>query len=342
MNLAMTKNRSRNRFAAGLVAIVVLSFVVVGCSVAQLQAGLVIASQSTILAAEQKARTVDLPKPINDYPKFTVPIASDLSISMYARESNVAVANVFMVHGAGGGAWAWEYFFEALPEEYNLYALNWRGHFDSSPVDDARAADYVVDQEAVLTTITQRNELPVHILGHSYGGAAAVLQSAKTPHEIASLVLLAPVVPIDYTFAQRLIVPTVAPYFIRKDMKKGNDPEGTFGGMFLSKTRMQRYYDLYAGKEYSIEKPSLIAGDGVSANWQKELSRAYMAASDRGIPITIVLARYDNVVVGRRQRETAASIGAKLIEVESGHYIPLDAGAAHAVRLVADILNLAR
>ena len=44
-------------------------------------------------------------------------------------------------------------------------------NFESSPVEDADASDYVGDQIAVLDAIENRNNLPVHVVGHSYGGA---------------------------------------------------------------------------------------------------------------------------------------------------------------------------
>lgn len=321
-------------------AMIVLSLSIAGFSVAQLQAGLETPSEAAIVAAEQKVRGTDTPTAITEYSTFRVPVTGYIAVSVYAREHDSAKANIFMVHGAGGGAWVWEYYFEHLPTYYNVYALSWRGHFDSSSVDDANANDYVVDQEAALAAITTRNDLPIHIIGHSYGGATSVIQAARSEVKIGSLVLLAPVVPLDYTFAQRLIVPAIAPYFIRKSVKNGNELEGTFGGMFLSQSRMRRYHELYAGHDYSTEKLSLIADDGVSPEWQDLLSTSYQEVTNRGIPVSIFMARYDNVVVPHRQRNTAKNTGAKLVEIESGHYIPLDVGVIDVVMATVDILPL--
>lgn len=268
-----------------------------------------------------------------------VQVTDQIEISLAAREPPNAIGNILLIHGAASGAWAWEYFFEQLPDNYNLYAINWRGHYTSSNVNNAFASDYVFDQEAALEEMSNRNTLPTHLIGHSYGGATAVLQTAQTHHKISSLTLLAPVVPLKYTTIQRHIIPQLAPYFIKKDQAKGNDPDGLFGNMFLSKKRMEYYYNNYASHDHAKEKPGLIAGDGISEVWQKKLRRAYDIVSEQKIPTLILSARYDNVVVTSRQEKIAVAIGAQYKELQSGHYIPLDVEAENAVKLVTKFLQ---
>ena len=177
------------------------------------------------------------------------------------------------------------------------------------------------------------------MLVSSSASATAVLQAAQTRHKISSLTLLAPVVPLKYTTIQRHIIPRLAPYFIKKDQAKGNDPDGLFGNMFLSKKRMKYYYDNYASHDHAKEKPGLIAGDGVSEVWQKKLRSAYEIVSEQKIPTLILSARYDNVVVPVRQAEIARTIGAQYKELQSGHYIPLDVEAENAAKLVTKFLQ---
>lgn len=169
-------------------------------------------------------------------------------------------------------------------------------HFESTLVADADSADYVNDQLAVLAEIGRRNALPVHVVGHSCGGATSVLMAARDDVEIASLHLLAPVAPLDYSVTQSLLVPLIAPAFIGTE----NDADGVFGGMFLFGTRMRHWYDTYASQPYSEEKPSLIAGDGIAPAWQTELTDAYCVLGQRGLPVWMTIARYDNAVVPRR------------------------------------------
>ena len=305
-----------------------------GCDLARLQEGLETPSQAALDSAAQSASRFAAPRSITQYDHFDVAVEPDLLVRVHARETPNTVANIYMIHGAGAGSWAWEEFFEHMPTRFNLYALSWRGHFESSPVADANAADYVTDQMAVLAAIEARNELPTHVVGHSYGGATAVLMAAQSDVEIASLHLLAPVAPLDYSVTQRLLVPVIAPAFIATE----NDADGVFGGMFLSETRMRHWFDAYAGQPFSEEKRGLIAGDGVSPAWQQELEAAYAALRTRDLPVTMIIARYDNVVVPRRQQMAADLAGASVSTINSGHYIPLGVSSGEIAHTI--ILNI--
>lgn len=302
-----------------------------GCSVAQLQAGLEAPTSALIETANKTVAGATQPSAIGSFYRYRIETAPNTEVSIYARENDNATANLLLIHGAGSGSWAWEFFFERLPQRFNVYAVNWRGHFDSSPVDDADSDDYVVDQMRALASIRERNKLPTHLVGHSYGGATAILQASIETEAVASVVLLAPVVPLDYTLAQRLIVPRVAPMFI----KHGNDVEGVYGGMFLATDRMREYHERYAGQDYSIEKRGLIAKDGVSPEWQCALRNAFKTVVQRGVPVSMIIARYDNVVVPKRQYEIAKELNINTFTIESGHYIPLDIEADRTVQEVS-------
>lgn len=131
----------------GLLALVLLLGGLATFDLARLQAGL--ESPPGDVVAEASAADLSTPMPITSYPKFTVSVSDNVAITVYARERKGALGNILMVHGAGGGAWAWEAFFDKLPRGHNLYALSWRGHFDSSPVEDA-------DSAAPLTWLTRK------------------------------------------------------------------------------------------------------------------------------------------------------------------------------------------
>ncbi|MEM7339557.1 MAG: alpha/beta hydrolase [Actinomycetota bacterium] len=318
----------------------------IGLELFQLQAGLGAPTPDAISAAATQSQTLDPPPPIETNDSFNVAVDDGVTVSVHVRETDGATANVLLVHGAGGGAWVWEEFFEQLPQHLNVYALSWRGHFTSSPVADADTADYVADQRAVIAAIGDRNELPVHVVGHSYGGATSVLATAQAPDEVGSLLLLAPVVPLDYSFVQATVAPVVVPFFLdssaqteEEAIRSGSGPVGAYVDMFLDEAQMERYWELYAGKPYSIEKPSLIGVDGISPDWQDLLDESYHSVADAGVPVRIAVSPYDNVVSIDDQRETAAAIGAEVIELESGHYLPLDVAAEEAVQLVIDGLE---
>ncbi|MEM8857723.1 MAG: alpha/beta hydrolase [Chloroflexota bacterium] len=333
-----------------LIIILILGYV--GYDLAQLQAGLEQPSIETLDTAAAQTQ-VNSPSPlITAYDSFSVSVEDGILIDVHMRENSLATANVLMIHGAGGGAWAWEAYFERFPETYNLYALSWRGHFTSSPVDDADAADYVQDQLAVLQAIDGRNALPIHVIGHSYGGATSVLATAQKIDQVASLHLVAPVVPLDYTLIQRQLVPRViGPMMISANEQalktakevenSGVDTQGgrPFSGMFVDQQQMERYWDLYAAKPYSVEKPGLLVRDGFAPEWQVLLNEAYAMVGEADLPVWFLIARYDNVVIPAAQVEKAQEIGAPFAQFESGHYIQLDNQVEESINYILSNLE---
>ena len=310
-----------------IIALVVVPIAMAVYSLAQLMPDFESPTEEAIRAATRGASLVPEPLSIKIYSHFEVHSGNGNTIRVYTRESDAATANVLLVHGAGSGAWAWEFYFEMLPSHLNIYALSWRGHFDSSPVQYANSSDYIDDQVATMRAIRLRNYLPIHVIGHSYGAATVVLQTARMDsNQFTSMTLLAPVVPIELTVSQRVLLPLIAPVFIERE----NSIDGIYGGMFLSKNRMRYFFDKYAGQDFSDEHYGLIAEDGVSHAWQMELQDAFSKVATRQIPMLMVIARLDNVVVPARQRQIASRLGMTLVHADSGHYLPLD-GLAHAV-----------
>ncbi len=328
-----------------------LVFSYIGYDLAQLQAGLEAPNAAVLSSAEGNTLSTHPAPAISTYEKISVEVAPELTIDVQIREAADATANIFLVHGAGGGAWVWEEYFAELPATYNLYAISWRGHYTSSPVQNANVADYVTDQLAVLAEIQARNGLPTHIVGHSYGGATSVLTAAEIPDQVASIHLVAPVVPLDYTVLQRNLVPLIMRPILANALEteladaiaaeaSGADTQGSgsYAKMFIDYPQMERYWDLHAAKPYSVEKPGLIGGDGLDPAWQLTLEAAYAAIDQADIPVWFLIARYDNVIIPSEQRETALEIGADYTEFESGHYIQLDSEATASAAFIANNL----
>lgn len=338
------RSKKRKFFAAVAAVLAIVGWV--GLELMGLQSGLRSPTPEAIAAAAAEDHTRTPPAPIGEYQSISVPVEGDVVVTVHLREDDAATDNLFLVHGAGGGAWVWEEYFSLMPEQYNLYAISWRGHFTSSPVEDADTADYVADQLAAIEMITRRNDLPVHVIGHSYGGATSVLAADEAPQHVESLHLLAPVVPLDYSFVQATVAPIVVPPILdssasteEQAIRSGDGPVGAYVGMFLSQAQMDRYWDSYAGQPFSIEKRSLIAVDGISPDWQDKLDNSYRSLGERGVPVWFLTSPYDNVVAPAEQLETATEIGATVVELESGHYIPLDVAADESVAIVLENLD---
>ncbi len=327
--------RNRTKIFAMSAGVLFLMLAAASYDLYGLQAGMEIAGPEQRMNAEKLVAEKSVnPKKISHYTKFKIENEDGLELTVYARESPDATSNIVMFHGAASGAWAWEYYFELFPEHFNLYAPSWRGHFDSEDVSDANSLDYVHDQWSVMQSVQQRNRLPAHAIAHSYGAATTVFLEAWCGPVFESLHLIAPVVPLDYTPLQALVIPVIAQYFIEPSIAEGNKMDGIYGGMFLSQERMTAYHSRYAGQRYSIEKPSLIARDGVKPIWQDTLMQAYKYLKGHNVPVSFYLARYDNVVVPERQRHIAGVISANVEIVESGHYIQLDVNAEKSAAII--------
>ncbi len=295
----------------------------VSADLAGLQKGLEEPPPERIALAAQDSVAGHPVQPMSAYPSFQVQSAPGVDLVVHYRESPSATANLYFVHGASSGAWAWARLFAFFGPEYNLYALSWRGHFDSTgQPEDADSWDYVQDQLSSLSAVQARSPLPTHVIAHSYGAATAVLAAHQEPQGVASMQLLAPVVPLDYSRIQSAVVPRIMPRILTQDPPDPlGPPQQPFAGMFIDQEQMQKIWVDHAGQPYSLESPLLIAQDGVSPQWQGQLEQAYESLE---MPVFFLTARYDNVVVPRRQHSLARSIQAPLVELESGHYLPLD------------------
>ena len=135
----------KKRVLLSSLLVIVLFIGLVGYDLSQLQAGLEAPTEAVIATAAANTQVTTPPAPITNYERFTVQVEEEIAVDVHMRETPSATGNIFMVHGAGGGAWVWEIYFELLPDTYNLYAISWRGHFTSTPVEDADTADYARD-----------------------------------------------------------------------------------------------------------------------------------------------------------------------------------------------------
>jgi pimeloyl-ACP methyl ester carboxylesterase len=95
---------------------------------------------------------------------------------------------VVLLHGFGGSAAQWLPLIARLARQgAAVMAFDLPGHGGSLGLGarDARAcADAVLAERA--------GDMPVHVVGHSFGGAVAALMALRAPDRIASLTLLSP------------------------------------------------------------------------------------------------------------------------------------------------------
>jgi pimeloyl-ACP methyl ester carboxylesterase len=99
---------------------------------------------------------------------------------------------VVLIHGSASDLRTWSRLQAALSESYRVIAYSRRYHWPNQKISDA--ADYsmpehVDDLEGLLRHL---DAVPVHLVGHSYGGFLALLLAIRAPYLVRSLVLSEP------------------------------------------------------------------------------------------------------------------------------------------------------
>jgi pyruvate dehydrogenase E2 component (dihydrolipoamide acetyltransferase) len=97
---------------------------------------------------------------------------------------------VLLLHGFGGDLNTWMFNQPALCGDRRTLALELPGHGLSSK--DVGAGDATFFTDAIEAALVELGAQRVHIVGHSMGGALAVLLASRAPERVASLTLLAP------------------------------------------------------------------------------------------------------------------------------------------------------
>ena len=148
---------------------------------------------------------------------------------MFVRHDPDAAAGrqpLLFVHGLGGESLDWADVAAQLSDTADCYALDLPGFANSLlPAD----GDLTLDGHVrTIAEIIRLIGPPVHIVGNSLGGAAAIRVAAEHPELVSSLTLLSPALPDlrpRFASAQLTIalLPVVGPLVVRAVM--GADPE---------------------------------------------------------------------------------------------------------------------
>ena len=97
---------------------------------------------------------------------------------------------VVLLHSSGCSGRQWDGLMTALQSRYRLHAVDLHGH-GSTPAwaggQRMRLEDDMALVQPLLTSAT-----PVHLVGHSYGGALALRLAALMPERIASVAVYEP------------------------------------------------------------------------------------------------------------------------------------------------------
>jgi pimeloyl-ACP methyl ester carboxylesterase len=99
---------------------------------------------------------------------------------------------VLLLHSTGASGAQWRALVERLAGRFHVIAPDLCG-YGASAGWSGRGAFRLADEAAGLAPLLARFETPVHLVGHSYGGAVALHLARTRPERIASLAVYEPV-----------------------------------------------------------------------------------------------------------------------------------------------------
>jgi pimeloyl-ACP methyl ester carboxylesterase len=99
---------------------------------------------------------------------------------------------VVLLHSSASSGAQWRSLCAPLAERFTALAPDLYGYGASDPWP-GRAAMTLADEVAPLEALLARRPGPVHLVGHSYGGAVALRLALRAPTRLRSLTLIEPV-----------------------------------------------------------------------------------------------------------------------------------------------------
>ncbi len=235
---------------------------------------------------------------------------------------------VVLIHGNPGSSQDWAKLYDPLAARYKAVAFDRPGHGHS---DRPNHRDVTVDVQARLLCAALdelRIERPI-LVGHSWGGALALVYALLYPRDVSGLVLLAPAVyesedglsfvsklpalPIIGDILNFILSPLLAASVVRGDLKKAFAPDPVpphyLRSVLSEWTRPKKV------KWYSVD-------DALLNQSLPEFSERY---SDIRVPTAIVTGDSDLIVPAEENahRLHEALSNSKLIVLDkTGHQIP--------------------
>ena len=100
--------------------------------------------------------------------------------------------SVLCLHSSAGSSAQWRRLGAELELRYHVLAPDFRGHGGTSPWTSSRPMR-LADEAALLTPLVATLPSPLHLVGHSYGGAVALKMALAMPERFRSLTLIEPV-----------------------------------------------------------------------------------------------------------------------------------------------------
>jgi pyruvate dehydrogenase E2 component (dihydrolipoamide acetyltransferase) len=113
-----------------------------------------------------------------------------MTASLFASERGTGSRTIVLLHGFGACHRVWDDIAADVAGAARILACDLPGHGASLEIPDAGSPRKAA--QAIATDIAARGLSHVHLVGHSMGGAVAMLTALAAPGHVASLTLLAP------------------------------------------------------------------------------------------------------------------------------------------------------
>jgi pimeloyl-ACP methyl ester carboxylesterase/uncharacterized protein YjiS (DUF1127 family) len=259
-------------------------------------------------------------------PKRREPAANDAdgASGLFYREAGFG-RPVVLLHSTAGTGGQWKSLCAALKSHYRVIAPDLPG-YGRSPAAGAGEGGLGVDA-APVTALIESLGGPVHLVGHSYGGALALKIAATRPELVRSLCLIEPVV------FQLLRNPRVGDRRLLEEIGAVETAIRAGIAAGAPETGMARFIDFWNGEgSWARLEPELRShlrdkAEQVVANFASIASEPASQASMRslGCP-TLVIRGERSPGPARRVAEliAAAIPGAGFVEIpRAGHMAPL-------------------
>ena len=237
-----------------------------------------------------------------------------------------------MLHGGSAYAHWWDFVAPALAEDFQVFALDQRGHGDSAHVDPPAygTRHYLADLQQFTATLGLSK--PV-LLGHSMGGHNALIYATQHARELAALIL------VDTDAAY----PEAAVQFLRK---LGEKPAKEFDSFVEAISRFQLLpRETYISTEKLRYLASFAFAQRPDGKWTAKLDRKTLFREPIDgrpfleqitCPTLIVRAEHTPVLSNEKINRLVSNLpNGRWVEVkDTHHHVMLDnpAGLVQAVR----------
>ena len=116
----------------------------------------------------------------------------DLDGATVAYADSGAGETVLLLHSSAGSGAQWRSLTDKLQSRYRVVAPDLYGYGDTGSWP-GRAFPKLADEAALADAVLGSSNAPVHVVGHSYGGAVALRFALDRPDRVKSLTLIEPV-----------------------------------------------------------------------------------------------------------------------------------------------------